>query len=454
MLKFRHITVKDKLIIDSFFAASNEISCEANFATLMIWQTVYGTEFCIEDDVLLIRMKGISVPAYSLPFGNFERGVELIFAENPSPRFWIQEGERCDKFIKAYGDKYEICESRDAFDYLYLRSDLAELSGKKYQSKRNHISAFTRAHSWHYEPIAQDNIAAVKACADEWYADSGVNDDKYLSAEREGINLLLDNMDMLGVRGGAVFTDGKVVAFTLGSPINGEIFNTHIEKALPDYSTAYAVINREFARSLSGYTYINREDDMGLEGLRKAKLSYRPIRLIRKFRCDMVPTVREQCFAIYRAAFGNFGEFDERLFDLFFSYCRYIKSNNEVAAMLFALPCTLVLDGERYPCSYIYAAATAEKFRSQGYMTRLLKMLSGTLLLKPASESLVNFYAERGFSVVPAVYRRMGERRVEVSDDYAALAYGGVDNGGEFTAMIKSDLPLNTDGICFAYTME
>ncbi len=288
MLNFRHITLEDRPTIDAFFAASNEASCEANFTTLIVWQTVYSTEFTIEDDCMLIRMTGKHGHVYSLPFGDFERGMKLIFAySDGKPRFWIQEGERYDRFVDMFGDRYEIKESRDAFDYLYLRSDLAELMGKKYQSKRNHISAFTRTHEWSFVPICDGNIADVKVCAAEWYSENNADMDKYLCAERDGVNLILDNMSALGALGGAVYVDGRVVAFTLGTPISGEIFDTHIEKALGEYATAYTVINREFARMLNGYTYINREDDMGLDGLRKAKLSYRPTRLIRKFRCDM-----------------------------------------------------------------------------------------------------------------------------------------------------------------------
>ena len=103
--------------------------------------------------------------------------------------------------------------------------------------------------------------------------------------EKKGIEFILQNMEELSVKGGAIFVAGKVVAFTLGSPITDEVFDVNIEKALAEFSEAYTVINREFAKELSDYKYINREDDLGIEGLRKAKLSYKPHIILKKFSC-------------------------------------------------------------------------------------------------------------------------------------------------------------------------
>ena len=163
---------------------------------------------------------------------------------------------------------------------------MAELSGKKYHSKRNHISTFSKKYNWEYKSIDKSLIPKVLECANNWYNENNDRMDKYMSFEREAVNVLLQNREVLQIRGGAILVDGDVVAFTLGSKINDDTFDIHIEKALKEFSEGYAVINREFAKNeLSDFLYVNREDDMGLEGLRKAKLSYKPHLLIKKYIC-------------------------------------------------------------------------------------------------------------------------------------------------------------------------
>lgn len=286
-MQFREIKVSDGEIIRGLYM-EGENSCENAFVNLLVWQKAYRNEIAFFDNMLFVRSFSNGKPAYRLPIGgDLEKGMRILREfTGGDPRIWAQEGVRLEEFRKVYSERYEFCESRDAFDYIYEREALASLSGKKYHGKRNHISAFSKKHEWHYERITQDNIPAVRECASEWYKQNAERVDRYMLVEREGIETLLDNMEVLGIHGGAIVCDGRVVAFTLGSRINREVFDIHIEKALPDYAEAYTVINREFVRhELTEYKYVNREDDMGLEGLRRAKLSYRPAILLKKYTC-------------------------------------------------------------------------------------------------------------------------------------------------------------------------
>ena len=288
MLKFKKTEIGDIEVFKKYIGFSGELSCESAFVNLLIWQSAYNNMWAREDGQLIIKSGKGEDSSYRLPFGNdFLKGINLIreYSGEEYPDFWVQEGKRLDNFKAKFGDKYVFEENRDAFDYIYLREDLANLSGKKYHGKRNHISAFSKKHNWSFKPITAENTEDVKLCAEKWYMENAGREDRYLRCEKRGIETILDNMELLGVRGGAIYVEGKVVAFTLGSRISDDIFDIHIEKALSDYAEAYTVINREFARTLEGYKYINREDDMGLEGLRKAKLSYKPAILLKKYAC-------------------------------------------------------------------------------------------------------------------------------------------------------------------------
>ena len=288
MLNFKKFEIADIDIYREYTLNNKEFSCENSFVNLLVWQCAYNNMYAVSDGQLFIKSGSGEKESFRLPIGgDMVKGIKKIeeYCGDKKPSFWIQEGERltgAEEYLKV---NYTIKENRDASDYIYLQSDLSTLSGKKYHSKRNHISAFSKKFEWRFEEVTPSNIAAVKECAEEWYAQNKDKEDYYLLCEKKGLETILDNMERLFVKGGAIFVGDKVVAFTLGTAINSQVFDIHIEKALKNYAEGYTVINREFARTLSDYKYINREDDMGLEGLRKAKLSYKPHIILKKFSC-------------------------------------------------------------------------------------------------------------------------------------------------------------------------
>lgn len=286
-MNFKKIELDDKEKLEVFFKNAQELTCEIAFINLLIWQPLYNNYYCIEDDTLYLKTCSNNNESYSVPFGNVAKGLEkIIKSENNFPNIWAQEGERFQTFKRLYGEYYDFHEIPSEFDYIYNSSDLINLSGKKYHSKRNHISSFSKQFNWHYEDIASDNIEKVRECARIWYRQHNGDADVGLTSEMHGIYFMLKNMDTLDVTGGAIIVDSKVVAFTLGSPINNNIYDIHIEKAILGYETAYTVINREFAsHNLNDYRYINRENDLGIDGLRKSKLSYKPEIILPKYLC-------------------------------------------------------------------------------------------------------------------------------------------------------------------------
>ncbi len=452
MLEFKPIRLEDATFLKKRLSSPARFSCETNVVNLIVWQKMYDNMYATYGDMIFIKSGGVEEETYRLPFGeNIEKGIEILRKHTGKqyPPLWVQQGERFIDFNLRFGEDYELIPERDAFDYIYLQEDLANLSGKKYHSKRNHISAFSKQYDWEFRKITKDNIPDVLECAEEWYKQNSERFDEHMQCEKDGIKLILSNMEMLEVKGGAIYIDGKVVAFTLGSPINRDIFDIHIEKALPQYVTAYTVINNEFAKTLTDYKYINREDDLGLEGLRKAKLSYKPHILLKKY---SAVSKKERCKQIYNAAFGEEDStFEDELFEKCFKYCRYLEKDGRIVSICFALPCKL---SDRN-VKYIFAVTTPEEFRGKGYAKELLESIENEndlLILRPVNEGLIGFYKEIGFSEFEATNEK-SDFSLEPVEDFLALAQNYKDQSGEYTAMYKSEKVENLDNLNFSYSM-
>ena len=178
----------------------------------------------------------------------------------------------------------EITDDRDNWDYVYLQQNLATLAGRKYHGKKNHCNAFVKEHpDYVYEEMNRSNIEECLAFGDMW-CERRMSDDPSLVCEKCAIHEALDNFEALKLRGGVIRIDGKVEAFSFGEKINDDTAVLHVEKANPEIRGLYAVINRDFAKNAWGdVTYLNREEDMGHEGLRMAKESYKPEFMVKKY---------------------------------------------------------------------------------------------------------------------------------------------------------------------------
>ncbi len=270
--------------------AEGSMSCEISPLTLLLWKNYYHQKIAFFDDMMFVSL-GKEQNIYLLPFArNMERAVNILrditAEEEKNLIFLAADGIRLDVFNSIFSDVFSQTESREDFEYLYLAEKLKDLKGKKFHSKRNHISAFSKNYNWKYETLTPATLPEIFEMADIWTKAMMYNseDTESILVENAAIKEILPHMNELGIKGGCIRVDGKIVAFSFGSPINNKVFDIHVEKALPQYRTAYTVINRELiANELLDYEYVNREDDMGLEGLRKAKLSYHPDILLRKY---------------------------------------------------------------------------------------------------------------------------------------------------------------------------
>ncbi|MDR3327196.1 MAG: phosphatidylglycerol lysyltransferase domain-containing protein [Prevotellaceae bacterium] len=292
MLDFKHITVSDREKVQRHTFACEYRNCDLAFANLFVWQFLYDTQIAFDDNFMYVKYRYHNKLYYMLPVGKGDliKAIDTIIEDSTfeNQRFCLQglspKMKACVE--KLLPDKFCFSSNRDYCDYLYLRKDLAELTGKRFQSKRNHINQFKRNYP-NYE-FLEITPKIVPQCLElEWLWESkNINpqEEITLEAERKAITNAFENYQALQLSGGALRVDNKIVAFTFGSPISWQTFDVAVEKADTQIVGAYTVINNEFAKRISSsFIYLNREEDLGLEGLRKAKLSYQPVDILEKF---------------------------------------------------------------------------------------------------------------------------------------------------------------------------
>ena len=291
-IPFKPITIDDKEVITSFTMNSNYQNCDFSFANMCSWQFLYQSEFAIVDGFLLIRFRieKSSRTAYMMPVGLGDLKAALLLLEadslalgRPLCMLGITPDAK-EQLEQVLPHQFVYIPERDYYDYIYLKEDLAQLRGKKYQPKRNHINNFKKQYAYEYNPITKEIVPQCLKLEQQWYDDNCLPEEQEaLTDERQSLSFALHHFEQLNLIGGAIRVEGEIIAFSLGAPINRNTFGVHIEKADTQFDGSYAIMNQEFAAHLpESYVYLNREEDLGIEGLRKAKLSYHPALLLEK----------------------------------------------------------------------------------------------------------------------------------------------------------------------------
>lgn len=284
MSKFRKATINDKEKIDKILKNSPCPSLEYNFTTLFLWQDIFNMEFKVEEDVLFMR-SGREKKSYLFPCGSGDiaGAVDKLLCENVD--FYSLSEENKTYLERKAPGSFEFRELRNDGDYVYLCESLATLKGKKLSAKRNHINRFVAEHpDWSYENITPENIGEAMEMHDKWCEIVDDGSKRGLSDETQIVKRAFQYYNELKLSGGLIRCGGEVVAFSLGDRLNDKTFLVHIEKAFSNITGAYQIINREFViHNCMDYEFVNREDDTGDESLRKAKLSYKPIEIVKKY---------------------------------------------------------------------------------------------------------------------------------------------------------------------------
>ena len=290
---FEPITLEKKEIYDRALSAdSGERGCEFSFANLYLWGRQYMATIG-ETVMLFSQFDRRSVYPYPVGSGDKRAALDSIISDArsrgiPCRITGLSESDR-ETVEALYPEMFRYHNDEGSYDYVYDINDLADLKGKKYDGKRNHINRFAAEHpDFTVEPISDENLDKTRAMVAEWYRSRlEENPDADFHMERAAIERALRDREALGMDGIVLLCDGEVIAMTLGNRMREDTYDVNFEKARADIQGAYPTVNREFARYLREkyptLRYIDREEDMGSEGLRRAKKSYHPHHMIKKY---------------------------------------------------------------------------------------------------------------------------------------------------------------------------
>ena len=290
MKVFKPITIQDKELITSYIFPANEQDCDLSFANLCSWHFMTEASYAIIHHQLVIRFTNTEgIHEYFMPFGEgslipvIEELEACATANNEPLCLRGLQSQTQDKLEQYYPTLFEYSSDRDYFDYIYNRQDLAELKGKNYQPKRNHVNKFKKEYEFTYEPLTPTVIPECLQFESEWCLKHGYIENENIRNERRALTFAFHHFTELNLYGAVIRIAGKIVAFTFGAPINHNTFGVHYEKADINIDGVYSAINQYFAAHLpEKYIFLNREEDLGIPGLRQAKLSYHPVLLLEK----------------------------------------------------------------------------------------------------------------------------------------------------------------------------
>ena len=281
MIDFKRLKLSRKEDYEKILFACPGRSCEYSFANNMAWHRLYETKICRYKDFYISCSEKDGLH-FTFPAGegDYKEVLTLLrkYAEERGVPFVVSSvlTENLPLFEEYFPDEYTVENDESGNDYIYLAENLRELRGKKYHGKRNHLKRFYET-DWSYSKMTDKDFDECIEFAVKSYNENMSYDDESSVGEQFAINTFFNNFDALDLLGGVIRVGGKVEGFTIGSRINSDTMDIHVEKANAAINGAYTAIMNEFAKAESAeFTYINREEDLGLEGLRRSKRSYCP----------------------------------------------------------------------------------------------------------------------------------------------------------------------------------
>ncbi len=295
MQRFRILQLSDRLWVQKALRQSDYRGCEYSFANNLAWRRAADTR-CMSLDELYICVSldtEDSIPVFYYPAGK----GDIKYAVSELGRIAASlnvplviagaEEDKVNTLRLLYGDSFEAVPYEDGFDYIYNTSDIINLAGKKYHKKRNHLAQFEKLYpDYSFREIRESDFDECIAMSARFYNEKHGYTDKSSIAEQYAIHTYFTHFSELELKGGVLTAEGRLAGFSIGERLNSDTFVTHIEKADVRFKGAYTALTHYFTKQFAGdCQYINREEDLGIEGLRKAKESWQPVFLLKKYRC-------------------------------------------------------------------------------------------------------------------------------------------------------------------------
>lgn len=299
MIQFKKVELADKKWIDPLLFAADMSGSHHNFTNIFVWSGIYFHHVAQVNEYLVVKVTGDDNKKYYFypaGYGNIKPVIEQLIEDasihSHEFAFIGLSPENIRVLDNLFPGLFKYNTNVDSYDYVYLLDKLIYLSGKKLQAKRNHINRFKKEYNWSFEQITSENLTECWDMNVQWCIAHDCNDDDMLSKEKCAVKNCFDHFTELGLDGGLLRCDGRVIAYTMGEMLNTNTYVTHIEKAFSDIHGAYQMINQEFAVYIKQkhptMIYVNREEDMGYDGLRKAKQSYHPDKMEEKYSAKLI----------------------------------------------------------------------------------------------------------------------------------------------------------------------
>lgn len=290
---FKDIEIDCKNILDKYFDLVDYEACEYCFTTLYMWKDLYNTKYYVEDDFAIVAGEYENKGFIILPLAkkeNMNKAFDFIIKnferENKQIHLKAINKEVVEYLQSVYGNRFEYVEERNNFDYIYDGESLRTLAGRKNQKKRNHLNSFVKEYGdrVQYKQLEESDFDECISLLKEWSKDK--EESIELDSEFKAIKRIFKNYEKLKdtLKISGIYIDSKLEAFSIGEMLNDNMAVIHVEKANADIRGLYPYINQQFLlNEFSDVEFVNREEDLGIEGLRKAKLSYHPVKFAEKY---------------------------------------------------------------------------------------------------------------------------------------------------------------------------